>query len=351
MAVSAREESGAEIARKLRLLRMPPEDFAAPLADARLALRRIEGRLAHDYAAARAQARDAKADLNTFKEEQGLRRAALYPDSRVLQAGLLLAAAVFESLFSAALFAETDDRGFLGGAVTAIGLSGANVVLGFLAGFLGLRYMQHIRRFQKIAGALGFAFASALALFLNFFAAMWRQRLIDPAEPLPADAGGFGARIGEFFNASFSLSEPQAIVLLMLGGGVWVFATLKGYSGFDDPYPDYGKLARASADADDALADLRSDARDELEAPIESARAAIQERLDAQRKALAAMNAAYDEAAAKQAGEDALVDAGALIMEARETLARTQAEAAKSLEALIADLEAAQARLDAAGAA
>ena len=55
----------------------------------------------------------------------------------------------------------------------------------------------------------------------------------------------------------------------MLGAGVWVFAALKGYSGFDDPYPDFGKMDRAARDASEALSDFRADARLELEAPIE----------------------------------------------------------------------------------
>lgn len=386
----ARATAQAQAERSLRAAAPAPADIAGPIAEARLALRQTEGRVAHDHAAAARRAREAAADLEGFKRANGLRRAAHYPDSRLLQAGLLLAAAVFESLFSAALFAETDARGLLGGAVTAIGLSGANVTLGFLAGFLGLRYMQHLQPLPKIAGGAAFALLAGLAAFLNFFAALWRQQLSTGAPAADLGDSNVWARIAGFFGDIFTLQEPQAIVLLMLGGGVWVFATLKGYSGFDDPYPDYGKMARAAHGAADELSAMRAEARDELEAPIEAAKAQLSARLEAMRAAMTAMEAAYDEAAAAigkldadaarieaaaqgaialyrsenaavrtapapryfaeppllAPPEDALRGCGALIAEARAALTAAQTQSAAGLEALLSELEAAQARLD-----
>lgn len=384
---SQRQTLAAEAERALRGAGASPPDIAGAIAQARLDLRQAEGRLVHDYAAARARARDAEADLDAFKRAHGLRRSAHYPDSRVLQAGLLLAAAVFESLFSAALFAETDSRGLLGGAVTAIGLSGANVTLGFLGGFLGLRYLQHARTPLKAAGALAFALLTGLAVFLNLFAALWRQRLSSGAAPLDLDDSNAFARIAAFLADAFSLHEPQAIVLLMLGGGVWVFSALKGYSGFDDPYPDYGKLARAARDAAEDLSDRRSDARDDLEAPIDAAKRQIQSHLEDARKALASMERTYEEAAGRlraldrdmrnldeaargalalyvreraaagapmaalddsrsEPAPDPLAAAGAILARAREDLAQARRDSAAGLDALLGELEAAQARLD-----
>src|SRR5262249_38496790 len=150
---------------------------------------------------------------------------------------LLLCAALFEAMFSAALFAEDDARGLLGGAITAVGLSGANVTLGFLAGFLGLRYLQHARWPVKSVGFIAFAALSFLALMLNLFAADWRDRLASQSgAPLIDTSGDPNFHLWSLLQ----LQSPQAIILLMLGAGVWVFAVLKGYSGFDDPYPDYG---------------------------------------------------------------------------------------------------------------
>lgn len=175
----------------------------------------------------------------------------------------------------------------------------------------------------------------------------------------------------------------------MLGAGVWVFAALKGYSGFDDPYPDYGKMHRAHRDAADDLAGLRGDVVDALEAPVEDAKDAIEAALGAMRESERAMRAAYEEAAAgveaidararrldesaqalialyrrenvaarrgpgpayfgepappAPAAEDALEGCGALLQATREAIATSQREAAEALAALQAETQAIAAR-------
>jgi hypothetical protein len=376
----SRNDAKADAERRLRALAPAPQDFAGPALDAKLALRQASGRLAHDWSEAAARAKQAREDLDAFKHKHGLRRPAVYPNSTLLQAGLLLCAAVFEALFSAALFAEDDARGLLGGAITAVGLSGANVTLGFFAGFLGLRYLQHSNVALKLLGALAFAVIGMLALMLNLFAADWRDRL----------AALNGAQLDMGSDASFhlwsllALDSPQAIILLMLGAGVWVFAALKGYSGFDDPYPDYGKMDRAAKAASEALSDFRADARLELEAPVNAAKAALSARMEKMRAEFEAMSKAFDQAALKiealdakaralddaaasavhlyrqenaaartspapayfnapppAAGPalDALGGAAAMIDDARARLADAQTQSARALEDLLAELD------------
>jgi hypothetical protein len=386
----SRTDAKADAERRLRALAPAPQDFTGPALDARLALRQTSGRLAHDWAEASARACVAREELDAFKRAHGLRRSAVYPRSTLLQTGLLFCAAVFEALFSAALFAEDDARGLLGGAITAIGLSGANVTLGFLAGFLGLRYLQHRNVAMKAQGAVAFVFVGMLALMLNLFAADWRDRL----------AALNGAQLDMGSDASFqlwsllALDSPQAIILLMLGAGVWVFAALKGYSGFDDPYPDYGKMDRAAKAASDSLSDFRADARLELEAPINAAKLALSARMEKMRAEFEAMSKAFDSAAVKMevldakaralddaaagavhlyrqenaaartspapayfnaappaAGPalDALGRAASMIDEARARLAEAQAQSTRALEDLLAELEEASKRHDSGG--
>ena len=289
----ARGEAKAEAERRLRALAPHPQDFSGPALEARLELKQAAGRLAHEWGLAAANAAQAREDLAAFKRSHDLRRAAHYPDSPVLQAGLLFAAALFEALFSAALFAEDDARGLLGGAITAIGLSGANVTLGFLAGFLGLRYLQHARWPIKMLGAAGFALMALLALMLNLFAADWRDQMA----ALSGRQLDLGADSSFHLWSLLQLDSPQAIILLMLGASVWVFAAMKGYAGFDDPYPDYGKMDRAKRDAEAAYGALRGDGRRVLEAPIDSAKAALTARLADMRAEFDAMSRAFDAAA------------------------------------------------------
>ena len=384
----ARNLAKADAERRLRALAPTPQDFAGPALGARLALRQGAGRLAQDWSEMARTAAQTRVELSAFKDANQLRRAAHYPRSVMLQTGLLLLAAVFESLFSAALFAEDDARGLLGGAITAIGLSGANVTLGFLAGFLGLRYLQHVRFPPKALGALAFAFITFLGLMLNLFAADWRDRL----------AALSGQQISGGDDASFhlwsllQLSSPQAIILLMLGAGVWVFAALKGYSGFDDPYPDFGKMDRAAVTASEALSDFRAESREDLEKPIDAAKKALAVRLEKMRAEFAAMNKAFDEASVKMETLDAqarVIDEAAaaavhlyrqenvltrtnpapayfsapppatgpsldalkgcaqMIDEARARLADAQAQSAQALVDLVTELDDATTRLDA----
>lgn len=386
----AREEARTEAERRLRMLAPAPQDFAGPSLDARLSLKQAAGRLAHDWRAAAARAAQARVDLESFKRAHNLRRAAVYPKSTVLQAGLLLCAAVFEALFSAALFAEDDARGLLGGAITAVGLSGANVTLGFLAGFLGLRYVQHVQLAPRVMGAAAFTAMALLALMLNLFAADWRDQLA----ALAGRQVDMGSDAGFHLWSLLQLDSPQAIILLMLGAGVWVFAALKGYSGFDDPYPDYGKMARAAQHAEDDLSDFRADARLELEAPVNAARAALAARLEKMRAEYEAMSQAFDGAALRMQSLDAqaralddaaasaihvyrqenaatrtipapayfntpppaigpsldaLSGAAGMIDDARVRLTESQAQSTRALEDLLAELEAATNRLDTGG--
>ncbi len=376
----ARLDAKADAERRLRALAPAPQDFTGPAIDARLAIRQASGRLAHDWSEVSARAAEAREELEAFKRGHELRRAAIYPRSTLLQAGLLLCAAVFEALFSAALFAEDDERGLLGGAITAIGLSGANVTLGFLAGFLGLRYLQHAKLPMKTLGASAFAFIAALALMLNLFAADWRDQMA----ALSGRQLDMGSDASFHFWSLLSLDSPQAIILLMLGAGVWVFSALKGYSGFDDPYPDFGKMDRAAKAASETLSDFRADARIDLEAPINTAKDALSARMEKMRAEFAAMSKAFDAASLKiealdaqaralddaaasavhlyrqenasaretpapayfsapppAAGPalDALSGAAAMIDEAKARLADGQAQSARSLEELLAELD------------
>lgn len=382
----ARQEAKVDAERRLRTLAPTPQDFSGPTLEARLALKQAAGRLAHDWQEAAANAKQARADLESFKRINQLRRGAVYPDSTLMQAGLLLCAALFESLFSAALFAEELD-GLLGGAIVAVGLSGANVALGFLSGYLGLRYLQHVRTPVKAAGALAFTALALLALMLNLFAADWRDRLAK-ASGATEESSDAGFHLWSLL----SLDSPQAIILLMLGAGVWAFSALKGYSGFDDPYPDYGKMDREAARAGEDLSEFRNAARETLETPIEAAKAALAARTTKLQSEFEAMNKAFDAAAMKLGALDdqvraldnaataavqlyrqentaargtpapayfgaappssgpaldPLAQCAAMVDEARATLADAHAKSALALEALVQELDDAAKRLDA----
>ncbi len=301
---------GEKLAARLRGLRPAADGASLAITGARIALRQAAGRARQELSAAVERAERTSADLDTFRRAHRRDSAAHYPDSALLAFGMLAIAVLFEAAFSASLFAQDDAHGLMGGAVTAAGLSGANVAIGFLGGFLGLRYLQHVRLTPRIVGAVCFVLALAGGLTLNGFAALWRQ---DTAAVATARAA-VGARatiqedyarcLGRADNrqdaqdaaaaaqrcdntrraglAALSAGEgglaqrfsPQALVLLMLGFGVWTFAALKGFSGVDDPYPDYGKLDRLAKTAREDLQDAQDSMRDDMGEALREAQGA-----------------------------------------------------------------------------
>lgn len=273
--------------RDLRRLSPSAAQSEALFADAAAQIRRVEGRFGPAFTALLTKQRTAARELEAFRAGHALHRQPSYPDSTLLQAALLVLAAACEAAFSATLFASASDSGLLGGAATALGLSGANVSLGFLAGFLGLRYVQHRAWIMRTAGAVVAACAASAAIALNAFAALWRERLHGPITPLDSlDSANL-----------LGLTQPEAVILLMLGLAVWVFSALKGYSGFDDPYPDFGKRDRAARQSEADLSQAREALREALEAPILALEARSLADLAAQEQALVTMRVVYDRAA------------------------------------------------------
>jgi hypothetical protein len=408
---------------EMRRIALPRLEVSTVESDVRAALARIEGRVGPALRAAQRKAARARADLEAFRRRSDLRRPAAYPPSPLLAIAMLAAAAIVESAFSSAIFAEGSDAGLLGGATLALGLSGANVALGFLAGYLGLRYAGARAPGRKALGVVCFALALIVATGLNLFAASTRQNVRDQAaaearlvaEPKIAQsfeacrakaeraddpvarrrltaacthmADERRAAAAPAPGASFlDLSAPEAVILLMLGGAAWVFAALKGYSGVDDPYPDYGKLARIADRLDEDWEERRAEARAALEATTLGAQDALAAGLDALAAAAAARRAAFDAAAVRIATldarlrllfeasrqlrdwaraaagqdtvdaahepsappplDDALAGLGALIAADEEALAAARRAAAQTIAAATAALEAASLRVD-----
>lgn len=287
----AQDQALQNLERDLRRAAPVRVNLAALFTEAEATLRQVESRLSRSFYALRSAEARTQRQLAAFRDANGLNRPPIYPESGLLQAALLAMAAAFEAMFSATLFATASEGGLLGGAAVALGLSGANVTLGFLAGFLGLRYLQHRLVLQKILGAACFLAAVAAAIGLNTFAAMWREG-IEGARPL--ELSDRASLLG--------LTQPEAVILLMLGSAVWVFSALKGFSGFDDPYPDFGKLDRAARQASDAVEEGREELREALDEPLTTARAKAEEALDAQRQAVQGMREAYERTADRLLG-------------------------------------------------
>lgn len=281
----------ADLERALSARPTPRQDGPAAASNADLSLRLEEGRLGPDLREARLRAERASADLKSFRQRHRLEQDAAYPESRILAFGLLAAAAVFEAVFSATLFVHDADGGYAEAAAVAMGLGGSNVLLGVLAGYIGLRYWRARHGALKAMGGAALLGFAGLAIGLNLFAARYRESL---AQTTDGDRPLAHLARGEFLG----LITPEAVVLLMIGVGVWIFSATKGYAGLDDPYPDYGKLDRQASRSTSAYAALRDEAIATMRDPIEAANAVIEADLNAHRDHVAALWRAFDAAGA-----------------------------------------------------
>jgi hypothetical protein len=184
----------------------------------------IEGKIAQSNPSAnklRDDLTNAKRELNIFKGANGLQK-----DAEIVDVGnslyVILAVAIFEAIANIFFLREntsTPKAILMSLAVAAINV-GANV-------WFGIRYREknHIDELRSRAGKIFKIYAFLLIFFLNLLIAWFRYVSQDL----------------QIANTNAFLFE--SIVLLAIGVILGIAAFNKGYA-LDDPYPDYGPLAR-----------------------------------------------------------------------------------------------------------
>ncbi len=215
-------------------------------------------------------------ELNAFRERHGRQIGQRTPDIKknVEQAiAILIFMIILEGAFNALLFKDTQSAGLMGGLMIAFGVSAVNVTFGVVAGFFGLRYLNHPSMAAKIAGGGLAAVFICIGIFLNFFVAHFR----DAAEAGLAAATAAGA-LGEFSLFSiapgtviremlpniFALDSFVALGLLLLGLGVFGTSVYEGYDRISDSYPGYGRVWRKERKAYEHRQAVRNGVRDDL---------------------------------------------------------------------------------------
>ncbi len=229
------------------------------------------------------------ADLERFKSENRIRRDAHYPASPMLGFGILSILILVEACINGVLFAESSDRGLLGGWLEAMVLAITNVGVAFLVGYIVLPQVNR-RAILTKAGAILLALAGFAALVaVNLFGAHYRdfkastvktelaaQAPVAPkrdssislsgqksslngapalkpssGEPTskPSPSAEENSKRSEMealrkvFRAPFELESFTSLFLLIIGLCAATIGAADGYK-FDDPFPGYGKLHR-----------------------------------------------------------------------------------------------------------
>ncbi|KCZ96781.1 hypothetical protein HPO_18058 [Hyphomonas polymorpha PS728] len=215
-------------------------------------------------------------ELQSFRERHGEQIGQRTPDIKknVEQAiAILMFVMLVEGAFNALLFKDAQSSGLLGGLMIAFGVSAVNVLFGVVAGFFGLRYLNHPALPAKIAGGTIAGICILIGIFLNFFVAHYRDA-VEHALAAAEAAGRLaefsmfeippGAVMREMFPNIFSLDSFVALALLILGLTVFSIAVYEGYDRISDKYPGYGRVWRKERKAYERRQQLREDLRSDL---------------------------------------------------------------------------------------
>lgn len=215
-------------------------------------------------------------ELQSFRQRHGAQIGERTPDIKknVEQAiAILMFVMLVEGAFNALLFKDAQSSGLLGGLMIAFGVSAVNVLFGVVAGFFGLRYLNHPALPAKIAGGGIAGVCILIGIFLNFFVAHYRDA-VESALAAAEAAGRLaefsmfeippGAVMREMFPNIFSLDSFVALALLILGLTVFSIAVYEGYDRITDKYPGYGRVWRKERKAYERRQQLREDLRSDL---------------------------------------------------------------------------------------
>lgn len=215
-------------------------------------------------------------ELEDFREQHGGAIGKRTPDIKknVEQTiAILLFILIVEGCFNALLFKDAQSSGLLGGMMVAFGISAVNVLFGVVAGFFGLRYLNHPDKPMKIIAAAVATLCILMGIGVNFFIAHFRDA-VEVSLQSSLDAGslaGFSMFditpayvLGSMFPNIFGLDSLVAIGLLFIGLTVFAIAVYEGYDRISDRYPGYGRVWRKERLAYEKRQRVRNDVRDDL---------------------------------------------------------------------------------------
>ncbi|MEQ9507237.1 MAG: hypothetical protein RLO80_13325 [Hyphomonas sp.] len=223
-------------------------------------------------------------ELQAFKERHGPSIGQRTPDIKknVEQAiAILVFIMLVEGAFNALLFKDAQSAGLLGGLLVAFGVSAVNVLFGVVAGFFGLRYLNHPAMPAKVMGGVIASICILTGIFLNFFVAHFRDAVetglvVAEAEWRLGEFSMFeippGLVVRDMFPNIIGFDSFVALALLILGLTIHALAVYEGYDRISDPYPGYGRVWRKERKAYEHRQQLREDLRGDLSSYFSNSR-------------------------------------------------------------------------------
>lgn len=215
-------------------------------------------------------------ELDAFQAKHGLTREANYPTGtgKFLRVGLLLVLIVAEGACNAAFFAQGLTTGLLGGFVLAGMLAALNVIVAYLLGLFGVRYLNHRNFGCKLLGILCSVAALAAMTAIGLGIAHYRDALT--SEALDTAKSAYKA----YMASPIQLADLSSWSLF---GISILFAAIALFDGlfFDDIYPSYGAISRRTQEAiddhEDEMVTVRAQLEELKEEELKSLDEAVQE--------------------------------------------------------------------------
>ena len=216
-----------------------------------------------------------EADFQLFKSDYGIRRSPQLPSNQRVQIGWAIIAVLFlfESFVNAGYLSEGNQAGLVGAYAQSFSFSAVNILVAYFVGMKTCRMVSDSSTAKRRFGMFATGFGILFAVFINLALAHYRD----------VSSSGVSSDLGQvalqkLLSSPFGFTEIQSLVLFSIGFLFWLIATVDFY-GLDDPYPGYGKVARARQHAlrtyesdKQALIDDLDDMRNEEEDSIKGTR-------------------------------------------------------------------------------
>ena len=211
------------------------------------------------------EAQDATSEVNRFKQKHNRNADADFPESLLLNVGIIAALVVVETFINGFFFGTYVPGGFAEGMSYAALISVVNVIVLGLLLAVATRQVLHRKAFRRAVGWTAAVLTVVVAIFFNFFVAHLREAL--PAEyPEPrgveetAQLGSSDQATDPCFRGEdpasagrealclfkqdpFGLIDSWSYLLLVIGLAMFFGGAVDWFK-TDDPYPGYGKRER-----------------------------------------------------------------------------------------------------------
>jgi len=226
----------------------------------------------------REQAEGRSRELQAFQRTHGLQRLPIAVDNQTFRWLVIVLLILVESFVNGSFFAKGSESGLIGGVLLAILLSLLNVGGGLVVGRFSVPCFRHRRPSLRMVGAASMAVYVGYVVVLNSGIGHYRDLFVQQGDDV---------RLSDLFGALhsglFSFERAESFLLMSLGIVLSVGAVIDG-TGFDDPYPGYGAVARLRQQAVagylerrsqcvEHLRGLRDDAISEMSEVLEKFRA------------------------------------------------------------------------------